>query len=60
MVVEPSAEGGQDVGSIDPGDWTAYNSVSFNNVNEFVARVACAGVGGNIEIHLDSAAGAAW
>lgn len=54
---ETCAEGGQNVTGIESGDWSAYNNVSLNGVNAFVARVASAGAGGNIEIHLDSPAG---
>jgi hypothetical protein len=57
VIVEPCSEGGQDVGSIDPGDWTAYTNLNLTSLNTFMARVACASAGGNIEIHLDSTAG---
>jgi hypothetical protein len=57
VTAEISSEGWQDVGSINPGDWTAYNNVTLTGVNTFVARVASAGAGGNIEIHLDGPAG---
>ena len=57
VTTETCAEGGQDVTSIDPGDWTAYNGVNLTNSSAFVARVACAGPGGSIEIHLDSTNG---
>jgi len=51
-------EGGQDIGNVDPGDWTAYSNVNLGGVDTFVARVASANVGGNIQIRLDSPAGA--
>jgi hypothetical protein len=54
---EPCAEGGQDLGSIDPGDWSAYSNVNLNSANSFVARVASGGSGGSIGIHLDSSTG---
>jgi hypothetical protein len=57
VTAETCAEGGQDVTSIGNGDWTAYNSINLTGVNTFVARVASASAGGNIEIHLDSANG---
>jgi len=59
ITTETCAEGGQDITSIANGDWSAYNSINLTGVNTFVARVASAGVGvgGNIEIHLDSPAG---
>ncbi len=58
VATEACAEGGLDVGSVDPGDWMAYNAVNLTGANTFEARVASANGGGNIEIHLDSAAGA--
>src|ERR1035437_6668161 len=57
VVAETCSEGGQDITGIENGDWTAYNSVNLTGVNTFVARVAGAGFGGNIEIHLDSTNG---
>jgi hypothetical protein len=57
VTIEPCSEGGQDVGSINPGDWTAYSNLTLSSINTFVARVASASAGGNIEIHLDSPAG---
>jgi hypothetical protein len=58
VATEMCSEGGLDVGSIDPGDWTAYSAVNLAGVNAFVARVAAPGPGGNIEIRLDGPAGA--
>ena len=51
--------GGQDVGYIDNGCWLAYDNVAFGDVgaNQFVARVAsgaAAGVGGLVQVALDS------
>lgn len=57
VVTETCAEGGQDITSIVNGDWSAYNSLNLTGMNAFVARVASVGVGGNIEIHLDSPSG---
>ncbi len=54
---ETCAEGGQDIGGIQSGDWSAYNNVNLNGMNTFVARTASAGFGGNIEVHLDSPSG---
>ena len=56
--VEPCIEGGQDLTGIAAGDWSAYDNVSLSGANTFVARVASAGAGGEIELHLDSPAGA--
>jgi hypothetical protein len=58
VATETCAEGGQDITSIVNGDWSAYNSINLTGMNTFVARVASAGAGGNIEIHLDSPSGA--
>ena len=57
VTVETCAEGGQDIGGINSGDWSAYNNINLTGVNTFVARVAGASSGGNLEIHLDSPAG---
>ena len=57
VVPEPCDEGNQDIGSIENGDWSAYSGISLNGANTFVARVASANAGGNIEIHLDSPTG---
>ena len=57
VATETCAEGGQDITGIESGDWSAYNNVNLTGVNAFVARVAGAGSGGNIEIHLDSPSG---
>jgi len=50
--------GGQDVGWIANGDWTAYNNIDFgsggNSVSARLASGAAAGVTGNVEVHLDS------
>ncbi|HTV42369.1 MAG TPA: carbohydrate-binding protein [Candidatus Sulfotelmatobacter sp.] len=54
---ENCAEGGLDVGYIGNGSWVAYNQVNLNGATTFQARVASAGSGGNIEIHLDSPSG---
>ena len=56
VVVENCSEGGQDV-SVANSTWSAYGNFNLTGVNTFVARVASAGSGGNIEIHLDSPAG---
>lgn len=57
VTVENCAEGGQDINVADSA-WSAYGNINLNGVNAFVARVASAGSGGNIEIHLDGPAGA--
>jgi Carbohydrate binding module (family 6)/F5/8 type C domain len=57
VVIETCAEGGQDIGGIESGDWSAYNNINLTGVNTFVARVASASSGGNIEVRLDSPSG---
>jgi hypothetical protein len=54
---ENCAEGGLDVGFINVGSYTAYNQIDLTGFTSFNARVASAGAGGNIEIHLDSPTG---
>jgi hypothetical protein len=57
VTTETCVEGGQDITSIESGDWSAYNNINLTGANAFVARVASAGAGGNLEIHLDSPSG---
>ncbi|MEI9866085.1 MAG: carbohydrate-binding protein [Limisphaerales bacterium] len=57
VIIEPCAEGGQDIGGIESGDWSAYNNINLTGVNTFVVRAASAGAGGNIEVRLDSPSG---
>jgi hypothetical protein len=54
---ENCAEGGMDVASIHDGSYTVYKAVSLTNARTFVVRVASAGTGGNVEVHLDGAMG---
>jgi hypothetical protein len=56
VTTEACAEGGQDI-SVAPSAWSAYGNINLTGANAFVARVASAGPGGNIEIHLDSPTG---
>jgi hypothetical protein len=51
------AEGGQDVSLVD-SSWSAYGNTSLTNLDTFVARIASAGSGANLEIHLDNPTGA--
>jgi uncharacterized protein (TIGR03790 family) len=55
---EGCSEGGMDVGSITDGSYTVYKAVPLADARTFVARVASAGSGGNIEVHLDGPTGA--
>jgi fibronectin type 3 domain-containing protein len=57
VIAETCGEGGYDISNIANGDWSAYNSINLTGANSFVARVASAGAGGNIEVHLDSPSG---
>jgi hypothetical protein len=54
---EDCAEGDLDVGNITAGSYTYYNSVNLTGMSTFRARVASAGDGGNLEVHLDSVTG---
>ncbi|HWD90865.1 MAG TPA: carbohydrate-binding protein [Verrucomicrobiae bacterium] len=56
VTVEACSEGGQDI-SVAASAWSAYVNINLTGANAFVARVAGAGPGGYIEIHLDSAGG---
>jgi hypothetical protein len=62
--LETCVEGGQDVSGIASGSYTEYNNINLSGATAFSARVACGGlyntypgVGGTINIHLDSATG---
>ncbi len=57
VATEACVEGGQDLTGIQAGEWSAYNNFNLGGVNAFVARVASASAGGNIEVHLDSPVG---
>jgi Carbohydrate binding module (family 6)/F5/8 type C domain len=56
VTTETCSEGGQDI-SVVASSSSAYRSFNFTGLNAFVARVASAGPGGTIEIHLDSPIG---
>jgi enterochelin esterase-like enzyme len=57
--IETCSEGGQNIGFIHNGDYAVYKSVEFGDdaVRKFIARVASATEGGNIELRLDSITG---
>jgi uncharacterized protein (TIGR03790 family) len=57
LSTEDCSEGGRDVGNITNGNYTSYNGINLMGAKTFRARVASAGSGGNIEIHLDSPTG---
>jgi len=50
---EPCRESGMDVGFISNGDYTTYDHIDLSHKSQFMVRVASAGPGGNIELHLD-------
>ncbi|KAL3434770.1 glycosyl hydrolase [Aspergillus tetrazonus] len=53
--VEACSEGGFNVANIDNGDYIKVGGVAFDEgASSFTARVASAGNGGNLELHLDS------
>jgi len=55
---EVCSEGGMDVDSIHNGDYIKVKGVDFaTGATSFIARVASATTGGNIEIHIDSLKG---
>jgi arabinoxylan arabinofuranohydrolase len=55
---ERSSEGGMNVGWIENGDWIKVEGVAFGaGATSFTARVASAGSGGTIELHLASPTG---
>ena len=49
--------GGINIGFIDHGDWTAFKPMNLQNITALDFRVASAGTGGRIELHVDSPAG---
>jgi uncharacterized protein (TIGR03790 family) len=55
--LETCSEGGQDMGDITNGGYAVYSQIKLNSMTSFEARVASAGSGGNIQIHLDSPTG---
>jgi hypothetical protein len=57
MHLETCAEGGQDLCSIYNGDYTVYSNLDLTGTSNFVARVASANAGGDIQIYLDSTNG---
>lgn len=57
VTTEACTEGGQDLTGIANGDWAAYGGINLGGTTAFVARIASASLGGNIEIHLDSPGG---
>jgi len=49
--------GGINVGFIDHGDWLSYTPMNLQNITALDFRVASAGTGGRIELHVDSPTG---
>jgi uncharacterized protein (TIGR03790 family) len=56
-LLEQDSEGSQDLGFITNGTFAKYSSINLAKMTSFNARVASAGSGGNIEIHLDNPGG---
>ena len=54
---ENNSEGGLDVGYIQNGSYTVYNQVDLTGLTSFDARVASDGLGGTIQVRLDSPTG---
>ncbi len=59
VYTEPCSEGGLNVTNVFNGNWTTVRGVDFTSAGatNFIARIASAGSGGNIELHLDSLSG---
>ena len=59
IATEPCGESGMDVTNIFNGNWTMLRGVDFTSAGatNFTARIASAGSGGNIELHLDATNG---
>lgn len=56
---EVSSEAGRNVGWIDNGDYIVFQNIDFQTgVQSLTTRVSSAGVGGKIEIHIDTLNGA--
>ncbi|MFI6228927.1 PQQ-dependent sugar dehydrogenase [Micromonospora echinospora] len=51
------AEGGRTIGSIDNGDWIAFEPYRLDTVTSFHARVSSGGVGGTIQVRVGSPTG---
>lgn len=55
---ESCSEGGQNIGYIENGDYAVYSGIDFGSgKTSFIARVASATNGGDIELRLDSISG---
>jgi len=52
-----SSQGGLNIDFITNGSYTVYNNVNLTSLNSFTASVASNGVGGNIQVRLDSVTG---
>ena len=59
LATEPCVEGGMDVTNIFNGNWLMLRGVDFTSAGatNFTARIASAGLGGTIELHLDATNG---
>ena len=59
IATESCVEGGLDVTNIFNGNWLMLRGVDFTGAGatNFTARIASAGLGGNIELHLDATNG---
>ncbi|QIX60227.1 carbohydrate-binding protein [Hymenobacter sp. BT18] len=56
MVVETCSEGGQDMGTVDPGDYLVWNGINFPTTGQYTIeyRVASAVAGGTISADLNA------
>ncbi|MBO4207873.1 ThuA domain-containing protein [Micromonospora echinofusca] len=51
------ANGGQTLGYVDPGDWSAYNGLDLTGVTSFRSRIVSGGPGGTITVRTGSPTG---
>ncbi|MEU4422254.1 carbohydrate-binding protein [Actinoplanes sp. NPDC024001] len=52
-----AAQGGKTVGSIDNGDWIAFEPYQLSSATSFSARVSSAGAGGTVQVRAGSPTG---
>src|SRR5207244_3040444 len=50
--------GGLNLSGINDGDWVSYTPMNLRNITSVGYRAASAGLGGRIEVHVDSPTGA--
>ncbi|MBI3852950.1 MAG: ThuA domain-containing protein [Verrucomicrobia bacterium] len=61
VLTQPTSDpngGGLDIVGIDHGDYISFSPMNLTNINAVIYRVAAGGLGGRIEVHMDSPGGA--